>query len=520
MRFDMNMRRDKQQTAEQTDRLSQHWEDATTPVADLEPGLAGLTDALRGLTRDEEPLPDFAAQLRSRIGEQATLPSRRHLPPRPRVWAGAGALGLALLVVGLFVVLQPGSETRVASAAEVLLRAQVATESAQAAGIESLAVTQTAVTYYLLPELGKIPSSRTEYQFWYQGPDRQRLQTDYARLSLDGASLSESSSTFVWDGEEYWTFDARQNEVHWLRQDPNADIYYQGVWRGAAPGALTNLYGSNCRDAWLAGEAQVAGRRADIVELSRPTCGMALPGADGRVVVWVDKQTGFVLKIEQYTAAGHLYISREVTAIDINTPIDESLLAFAPPPGANVVDYRDQPLGIGFASPIGQPPSITVEEAKAEATFPVRVPKVVPQGFELESVEHYWAGEDAKALRSHADWVLLRYANSHGDWLLIAQGYGGTWIAARHLSSPQPPEQYMGTIDVNGVPVQWVDGLGFEDQWQPGVMASMGWQAGRFGDGWEITPAGETNYGSPLYVGLASNVLGVEELAGVAASLE
>jgi hypothetical protein len=51
-------------------------------------------------------------------------------------------------------------------------------------------------------------------------------------------------------------------------------------------------------------------------------------------------------------------------------------------------------------------------------------------------------------------------------------------------------------------------------------MLMLTWQVARLGDGWEVLPSGETTYGSPLSVGIASNVLGLDQLVEIAESLE
>src|SRR5690606_10124979 len=124
---------------------------------------------------------------------------------------------------------------------------------------------------------------------------------------------------------------------------------------------------------------------------SRPTCGFTLPGDDGKRRLWVDRERGLVLKAEQFAVDGRLAATAEVVALEINGPFDNTLLTFTPPPGTEIEDRREQPLGVGTTFRV-EPWLLSLDEAESLATFHVRVPTSLPAGFELESVQLWWLG--------------------------------------------------------------------------------------------------------------------------------
>jgi outer membrane lipoprotein-sorting protein len=426
----------------------------------------------------------------------------------------AGAAVLALLA--LFAILMQGDGTRPVSADQILKKAMAATESPLSAGVKSLVVSQTVTAYFIGEDYAGRPDLQYQSTVWYLAPDRQRIEIEGVRLKPDGSVQSQVSGVSVWDGTEYWSYDS-DSDIRVLRQDRSADTYYQAVFQGAAPGDVETHSVSGCRTASLAGEAVIVGRTAYVVELGRPHCGFAMPGHDGPSVLWVDKATGLVLKIERFTASGRLYLAGEVKSIEVNGAIDFGRFSFTPQPGVEVRDHRDYPAGFGVFNRSEPAQPISLAEARKEATFEVRVPQEIPAGFELESIEHHWISDQAKEHRSHADYVYLRYADARGNWLIVSQGFGGIIPS---LARAAPPEARQGDVDIKGQPGKWVEGNPV-NQWLPGGMIALAWEAGRFGDGWEVSPDGSTtSYGSPLHVGLASNVLGVEQLKTVAESLE
>jgi outer membrane lipoprotein-sorting protein len=498
-RFDVRTRRSDINEAE---KLEAYRRDGRLSAGDLEPGLAQLTDALDREAPAGEPDAAFVAGLRGRIEQEPVARAGRRVKRRTRMWAGAGALGVGLLLVGVFVALRPGEPARVASAAEVLQKARTPAASLQAAGVDSLALTMTSTGYFLSDEhVGEVASA-FQFGLWYEAPQLMRIES--------------AQRVSVWDGQEFWVYDAERNWAAVVPQDTSRDIFSHGHaymvrWVGDLDTYVDDA--AECRSATLIGEEEVAGRDAHVLELGRSRCGAVFPGSDGRQILWIDEETGLILRREQYSVGGRLAHLVEVTGLEYNPKLGGDPFTFTPPPGTEIEDHREQPLGVGYADDTPAPEYISLGEARDGATFPVLAPAFIPEGFELESVEHHWSSQEAKEFHSHADSVLLRYADSAGNWLAIDQGFGGSY---GHYAYVDQPDVQQGTVEVKGTPVKWVE----DDRFSGGLMFVVAWQAGRIGDGYEISPAGEVTYGSPLALVLASNVLSVEELARVAESLE
>jgi hypothetical protein len=87
----------------------------------------------------------------------------------------------------------------------------------------------------------------------------------------------------------------------------------------------------------LDGEDTVAGRPVYRIAIGPPICKSGVADLDGPRMLWVDKETLFVLRQEQYsTAGGAITSSTVVTHINYNEPLAPSL--FQPPPDVHVVD--------------------------------------------------------------------------------------------------------------------------------------------------------------------------------------
>lgn len=448
------------------------------------------------------------------LGARVVTSGGRRSFPRSLA-AGAVATSLALVA---FLVLNGSSGDGVASAHEILQRAERTATSPQTAGVNRLVVEQRIVGYFLGEEARGVPYAEATGRVWYEAPDRQRVESSLVELDANGDFLSETISVAVWDGVEQWIYDSGEQTATVRRQDPNADIYEQGILSGALARSETFLSGSHCREAEVVGEADILGRTTDVLELSPAACGFTLSGSDGRAVIWVDRETGFVLRAERYAADGGLASLQEVTSLEINTPIADEQWRFAPPPGVEVQDRREDPVGMGAMTRI-EPRLLSIEDAIALATFAVRLPSNLPDGFELKSAELWWPGVGIQERPTVAnDWVLVRYADEEGNWLQISQGFGGMLPG---LASIAPAEVDRGTRMVRGAEAEWIDGQPLMGgRWESGTMRILVIDAGRVGSGWAIGPDGERLTGSPLHIALASNLLSVDELVEVAEGLE
>lgn len=109
-----------------------------------------------------------------------------------------------------------------------------------------------------------------------------------------------------------------------------------------------------CYAPQVRGEETMAGRRAYVLDLGPSSCAAGytqsggttvaatpLPvGEQSRRTVWVDTETFIALKTEIRGADGTLLGNDETTLVEYDVPLPDALLAFAPPAGTLVVDYR------------------------------------------------------------------------------------------------------------------------------------------------------------------------------------
>ena len=423
-------------------------------------------------------------------------------------------LVLACGALALVVVRSPTDEPAAASVEEVLGRWQEVIGSPGEDGVRTFVARSFSMIYFLGDQLAGTPSSTWEYTTWFEAPGRQRVQFEAVSLtrSPGGEGPSSYSQTQVWDGTDHWIDDEHTDGVIIVRrQDPWESVHF-----GPAPRmeALT----SRCRTATVAGEEAIGGRDAWVLELSRPRCGASFPGNDGRSVLWIDRATGVLLRARSYSASGRLWGETEVTLIEINEAIDPALLRFEIPDGVALDDRRGTTTTWGPPEWVAGPTPVSLARASELAAFDILLPARVPAGFERESVEHYWATETARELRSRGGWVRLRYADPNGDWLVIEQGFGVGDYLARYARASSADVLH-GVTSVGGTDAQWVDGNPITG-WEPGVMTILSIEARRVSGGWTIGPDGGTVFAELFHVALASNRLTLQQLVAVAESLQ
>ena len=107
---------------------------------------------------------------------------------------------------------------------------------------------------------------------------------------------------------------------------------------------------------------------------------------------WVDPINGAQLRNEQYDSAGHLRSASYYTQITYNPTFPKA--AFRVPSSGNIV-------ATGFAAP-----TLTLDQVRAQAGFPVQVPATLPDGF------HYQGGSVSD--RRSARVVELRFSSGAG----------------------------------------------------------------------------------------------------------
>jgi hypothetical protein len=197
--------------------------------------------------------------------------------------------------------------------------------------------------------------SRAAGTDWY-GPnvgresDRWLVAPPPRRISLASPLYGPRSSLpFTWAhiGRHVWILDAAHKSVRVghasedVGPPPMALDTFTRFYLARSLGAVLNLVKSNaaqCRTGRYLGRSMIAGRPAWVIAVSRQSCYVQFPPGPidgGRFVVWIDTQTSFVLRWDQYDYGDrHQLLSRTyVTSVRYNVPLSPSLFRLTVPPG-------------------------------------------------------------------------------------------------------------------------------------------------------------------------------------------
>lgn len=314
---------------------------------------------------------------------RSTTPTRAVPTLALAVLATAAVLIAIFLAAGYF-----GGAPRAVQALDILDKAARVASDPGTLGVQSVEMTRSFWAKRIDPRLGPAGEVRSELHLWWQAPNRWRME--FRQTEPASAAMSEPNVN-VSDGQTVWESYGGQKMVTINNWEPGMDII-----RGfLAVGTVKMLSGAEsadqldlasllkdarqCYDPKLLGEDTVAGRPAYVIDLGPSRCPSASAvGMNGRQVIWVDKETFFGLKSEQYSQKPEegLIAAQEVTSVRYNSQIDASLFTFVPPAGAIVRDYRPKP------APTASEFQSQLQALAQQVDFPVFVPQRVPGGLQ------------------------------------------------------------------------------------------------------------------------------------------
>ncbi len=304
----------------------------------------------------------------SRRNGQAVLTTRRRV-----------LIGLAAAAVGVVAAASlsaPTSQPPEVSAAEILEKAQTLAENPFLAGVKSFHLTARSVAQLSPPG---ISSTRTIEQ-WFVAPDRTRMET---RFQAPGRSTAISGAVGDGTNIRFYTTPGAETSgpfgpmvmaaprpAHLDREaGREAANYGVGIVYVAKPAPHAGssrshvdghqdkvMIGMACPEPKRTGETTVAKRAVYIVEADMTACSplegsttiegkdAELPGLGGRHVTWVDKETFLPLRSEDYAKDGTLRLSYEVTSVEYDVPIPDSIFRDIPPRGTVITESGPLPV--------------------------------------------------------------------------------------------------------------------------------------------------------------------------------
>ncbi len=188
-------------------------------------------------------------------------------------------------------------------------------------------------------------------------PDKSRVEY------IEPAELA--GTVMVTNGSTMWTYDPAKNQVTKmaLPEDEPFEMDYTQIVKG--------ILDEN--DISLEGIEDVGGRGTYVIE--------ATPKDESnrkfvsRTRVWVDRENWMILGTEMYDADGNPMVKVEYRDITFNTGIPDSEFIFEAPAGAEVVETSLEDM---------MPEEMTLDAARANITFDLRVPSYLPEGYEFD----------------------------------------------------------------------------------------------------------------------------------------
>lgn len=383
---------------QQADLLDEYWtllwrRQTVAAPPNLDPGLARVA---RIVVQHVPPDADrgFVAGLRDRI----EVSPRRALP-----WRAFAALGAALLLfiaVGTVAGLLPWARApQPANAQTVVAKAITAVASLRLGGVSTFRLQEVTATWLAhsgIAGFADYPGAvRSVSTWWYVSPRRWRVSGHYLvpprLIVLQGSELGGTSfwpvpGTVVSDGRDIWRYDRLRRFVQ-VERIAESDAITQfsqlevispfGQNTGNLQALLTRA--KQCWQAKLTGSTTIAGRDTYVVNLGPNLCLRSSNSAhlaSGRSVLWVDKQTFFVLQWQLYDPddPAKLLTQTTVTAVQYSASIPGRLLRLTPPRGTVIADSRSQ------ATVAVRPYQRALGRLAGQLPFPLLAPNDRPVG--------------------------------------------------------------------------------------------------------------------------------------------
>jgi outer membrane lipoprotein-sorting protein len=242
-------------------------------------------------------------------------------------------------------------------------------------------------------------------EVWEKAPNLVRAEI------LDASEPRFAGMVMVSDGEKAWLYEPARNTVT-MGSAGEMDMPLPQEMISSLQDVIQEVL--DVSDVELSGQETVAGREAYKLTLSpQENAEQEVFPGNGTATLWVDKEQWIVLKAA-YEANAFGLGNMEVQTFELNPGLPDSLFDFEVPEGATVIDAEAQ-----------KPEPMTLDQARAQAGFPLLVPAYVPDDATL--IEVFQVG----------DLFVLRYNHSTEVSFTVVQG--------PELAGPPPLGQSQGT---------------------------------------------------------------------------
>jgi len=208
-----------------------------------------------------------------------------------------------------------------------------------------------------------------QHKLWYQAPDKWRTE------SGSGQDDSDPTVEVSNDGSVWYYFSVGKMPGHvniQLRENSDKQQGLRHVEERKYD-IVMNL--GQYYTPTLKGLDTVAGRPSYVVDSGVGKCQSDKRQGCGRVTLWFDQQTYYILKQVWHYDQVNQDFDKTITATNVqfNTPIEAATFTYQPPMGAIVEDYRPHPATAEqFQTQIAQ--------VASHAAYPVSVPTYLPAG--------------------------------------------------------------------------------------------------------------------------------------------
>lgn len=376
-------------------------------------------------------VPDASTVFTNRLWRRLTVQTRPSLPVSRRVGALvrrrfpspafrahrhtvlAILATLVIAVVSLATAINPWAQgPRAADAQAILSKVRLNSHSLIGSGIRSFSITESMKSWPRASGLGALANYPGTVQsistWWFVAPDDWRVEGHYvdpprSPVLLAGGEIASAPffpfpGAVVSDGHKTWRYDERSRMLTVIAQATESPFVspvgaLPPLGQGISSLSQVLQQARICYRPKLNGTAAVAGRETYVLDLGPSLCLAHSNSAQevaGRRVIWVDRQTFFVLKSDLYSVASPhtLLASAAATNVTYNTAVPPRTFSFSAPQGTTVVRQSIMPPNpSAHVIRQGQPhPAASTGRAVRLATlrrvlaFPLFVPATVPAG--------------------------------------------------------------------------------------------------------------------------------------------